>query len=73
MIFWDRKSQNQIFFNFLVTKSSNFISNLNDDFHDASFEVYYISVSQKLAILGLARSVHLKLYDVYFTVEFDAV
>ena len=24
---------------------------MNDDFHEASFEVYYVSVSQKLVIL----------------------
>ena len=35
-----------------ITKSSNFISNINDDFDEASFEVPYISVTQKLAILG---------------------
>ena len=40
-----------IFFNFFIPKSYNFISNLNDDFHEASFEVYYISLSKKLAIL----------------------
>jgi hypothetical protein len=54
MIFWDRKSQNQIFFIFFIKKVSNFISNLNDDFHEASFEVYYISVHQKLVILGFS-------------------
>ena len=39
------------FFNFFITKVSYFVSNLNDDFHEASFEVYYVSVSQKLVIL----------------------
>ena len=38
------------FFNFFIPKSYNFISNLNDDFHEAFFEVYYIAVSQKLVI-----------------------
>ena len=47
-IFLERKSQNRLFFNFFITKVSYFISNLNDDFHEASFEVY--SVSQKSVI-----------------------
>ena len=38
-------------FNFFITKVSYFVSNMNDDFHEASFEVYYVSVSQKLVIL----------------------
>jgi hypothetical protein len=38
-------------------QSSNFISNMNDNFYEASFEVYYISVSQKLAILGFSYTV----------------
>ena len=40
------------FFNCFITKSSNFISNMNDNFYEASFEVYYIFVRQKLVILG---------------------
>ena len=39
------------FFNFLITKSSNFISNLNDDFSQLSFEVHNVCVAQKLKIL----------------------
>ena len=57
MIFWDRKSQNRFFFNYFITKSSNFISNINDDFDEASFEVYYVSVSQKLVILGFSPQI----------------
>ena len=51
MIFWDRKSQNQFFSIFFTTKSPNFISNLNDDCSQLSFEVYNICVAQKLRIL----------------------
>ena len=43
--------KNDFFFNFFIPMSYNFISNLNEDFHEASFEVYYVSVSQKLVIL----------------------
>jgi hypothetical protein len=50
MIFWDRKPQNRFFFNFFITKSSNFISNLNDDCSQLSFEVYNVCVAQKLQI-----------------------
>jgi hypothetical protein len=50
MIFWDRKSQNHFFFNFFITKSPNFISNLNDDCSQLSFEVYNVCVAQKLRI-----------------------
>ena len=56
-IFWDQKSQNRFFSNFFITKSSNFISNMNDDFYEASFEVYYIFVRQKLAILGFSPKI----------------
>ena len=41
-----------IFFNFFHSKLSDFASNLNDDFYKTSFEDYYVSLSQKLAILG---------------------
>ena len=50
MIFWDQKSQNQIFFNFFIKKFSNFISNLNDNCSQLSFEVYNVFVAQKLPI-----------------------
>ena len=50
MVFWDRKSQNHFFFNFFITKSPNFISNLNDDCSQLSFEVYNVFVPQKLWI-----------------------
>ena len=56
-IFLERKSRNLLFFNFFITKVSYFVSNLNDDFHEASFEVYYISVSQKLTILGFSPQI----------------
>ena len=52
------------FFNFFITKVSYFVSNMNDDFHEASFEVYYISVSQKLAILGFSSKIFLTLTSV---------
>jgi hypothetical protein len=47
MNFWDR---NQFFFNFLITKSSNLISNLNENCSQLSFEVYNVCVAQKLQI-----------------------
>ena len=50
MIFWDRKSQNRFFFNFFITKSPKFISNINNNFSQLSFEVYNICVAQKLQI-----------------------
>ena len=56
-IFLEWKSRNRLFFNFFITKVSYFVSNLNDDFHEASFEVYYISVSQKLTILGFSPQI----------------
>ena len=40
------------FARFLSTKVTNFISNLNDDFSMDSFYICYISVRQKLEILG---------------------
>ena len=49
--FFGAKIAKSIFFNFFITKVSFFVSNMNDDFHEASFEVYYVSVSQKLVIL----------------------
>ena len=44
-------------FNFFSTKVSHFVSNLNDDFHEASFGVYYVSISQKLVILGFSPQI----------------
>ena len=49
--FLEQKSRNGFFFNFFIIKVSYFVSNMNDDFPEASFEVYYVSVSQKLVIL----------------------
>ena len=43
--------RNRFIFIFFITKVSNFVSNMNHDFHDASFEVHYVSGSQKLVIL----------------------
>ena len=48
--FWDRKSKNHFFFIFFITKSCNFISNLNDNCSQLSFEVYNVFVAQKLPI-----------------------
>ena len=56
-IFLERKSRNQLFFNFFIAKGSYIISKPNDDFHEASFEVYYVSVSQKLGILGFSPQI----------------
>ena len=52
------------FFNFFITKSTNSISNINEDFYEASFEVNYISVSQKLAILGFSSKIFFTLTSV---------
>ena len=49
--FWSKNREIHFFFNFFITKVSYFVSNPNDNFSEASFEVYYVSVSQKLAIL----------------------
>ena len=56
-IFLERKSRNQLFFNFFIAKGSYIVSKPNDDFHEASFEVYYISVSQKLGRLRFSRQI----------------
>ena len=50
LIFWDRKSRNRLFFNFFSTKVSDFISNLNDNCSQLSFQVYNVFVAQKLPI-----------------------
>ena len=52
--FFGAKIAKSFFFNIFITTVSYFVSNLNDDFHEASFEVYYVSVSQKLVILGFS-------------------
>ena len=57
MIFWDRKSQNWFFFNFFITKTYYFISNIDDDFYEHSFEVYNISLGQKLTILEFSPKI----------------
>ena len=56
-IFLEWKSWNQLFFHFFIAKGSYIVSKPNDDFHEASFEVYYVSVSQKLAILGFSPQI----------------
>jgi hypothetical protein len=40
-----------------MIKVSYIVSKANDAFHEASFEVYYVSVSQKLAILGISPQI----------------
>ena len=55
--FWSKNREIDFFFFFFLTKVSYFVSNINDDFHEASFEVYYVSVSQKLGILGFSPQI----------------
>ena len=38
--FWSKNLEIDFFFNFCIIKVSYFVSNMNDDFHEASFEVY---------------------------------
>ena len=49
--FFGEKLRNIFFFFFFITKVFYFVSNMNDDFHEASFKVYFVSLSQKLVIL----------------------
>ena len=56
-IFLSENREIDFFFNFFIRKVSYFVSNLNDDFHEASFEVYYVSVSQKLVIFGFSPQI----------------
>ena len=37
---------------FFIIKGTTFISHVNDDFSDNSFYLYFVSVRQKLEILG---------------------
>ena len=62
--FFGAKITKSIFFNFFITKVSYFVSNLNDDFPEASFDVYYVSLSQKLAILGFSPQIFFVLTSV---------
>ena len=55
--FFGAKIAKSTFFNFFITKVYYFVSNLNDDFPEASFEVHYISVSPKLAILEFSPQI----------------
>ena len=48
--FLGSKITKSIFFNLITVKSPNFISNLNDDCSQLSFEVYNVFVPQKLPI-----------------------
>ena len=41
-----------IFFQLFLSKILKFYLKFNDNFHEDSFEVYYVSVSQKLVILS---------------------
>ena len=50
-------TKSTFFFNFFIAKGSYIVSKPNDDFHEASFEVYYVSVSQKLGILGFSPQI----------------
>ena len=51
--FSDQKSRTQLFFfKFFKTKVSDFVSNINDDCFQLSFQVYNVSVAQKLKSLG---------------------
>ena len=54
-IFWDRKTRNWLFFIFFQTKVCNFVSNINEDCSQLSFEVYNVFVAQKLKILENAK------------------
>ena len=46
-IFWERKLQNHLFFNFFNTFAFNFRSKMNDDFNEASFKVYVLSFCEE--------------------------
>ena len=43
--FWSENREINFFFNFFIIKVSYIVSKPNDDFHEASFKVYYVSVS----------------------------
>ena len=64
--FFGAKIAKSIFFNFFITKVSYFVSNPNDNFSEASFEVYYVSVSQKLAILEFSPQIFFILTSVTY-------
>ena len=55
--FWSENREINFFSIFFIAKGSYIVSKPNDDFHEASFEVYYVSVSQKLAILGISPQI----------------
>ena len=63
-IFLERKLQNRLFFKFLKTKVTYIVSKPKDDFQEASFEGYYVSVSQKLAILEFSPQIFIILTSV---------
>ena len=69
MILWDRKSKKSNFFNFFIKKSCNFISSLNDDCSQLSFEVYNVCVAQKLQISEFLALVDFSARSHFFTLN----
>ena len=55
--FFGAKITKSTFFQFFIAKGSYIVSKPNDDFHEASFEVYNVSVSKKLGILGFSPQI----------------
>ena len=55
--FFGAKIAKLTFFQFFHNKKLLFVSNLNDNFPEASFEVHYVSVSPKLAILEFSPQI----------------
>ena len=55
--FWSENWEIHLYSIFFITKVFYFVSYLNEDFHEASFEVYYVSVSQKMVILGFSPQI----------------
>ena len=51
----NQKTRNWLFFIFFITTVCYFVSNINDDCFQLSFEVYKVFVAQKLKILENAR------------------
>ena len=49
----DQKLRNWLFFQFFNTNVSDFVSNINNDCSQLSFEVYNVFVAQKLQILEI--------------------
>ena len=55
--FWSKNHEIDYFSIFVISKVSYFGSNLNDDFPEASFAVFYVSERKKLAILGFSPQI----------------